>query len=108
MQQRHLPLYDRAFGNDHSGWAAASPYQRVHDRTVPFLAVCSSRRSNSCPQAQRFVAKALSFGSHAQLLPEDLTHEQINEELGTDSSYTDAVEVFMRSLSPVVAKKLSQ
>jgi acetyl esterase/lipase len=108
MQQRHLPLYDRAFGSDEAGWMAVSPMQQLHDRIVPFLAVCSTRRQDSCPQAQRFVAKAASFGSSARMLPEDLTHEQINEQLGTASAYTDNVEAFMRSLSPVVANALSQ
>jgi arylformamidase len=106
MRQRHLPLYDRAFGNDQAGWIAASPMQQMQGRIVPFLAVCSSKREDSCPQAQRFVAKAASFGSSAKMLPEDLTHEQINEQLGTASDYTDNVEAFMRALSPVVARAL--
>ena len=108
MQQRHLPLYDRAFGSDYAGWVAASPYQQLHARIVPFLAVCSTRRKLSCAPAQRFAKKAASFGSQVKVLPEDLTHEQINEQLGMDAGYTDAVEAFMRSLSPVVAKALSQ
>ncbi|HTV86732.1 MAG TPA: alpha/beta hydrolase [Dyella sp.] len=108
MQQRHLPLYDRAFGSDEAGWIAASPMQQMHGRIVPFLAVCSTRRENSCPQAQRFVAKAQSLGSSGRMLPEDLTHEQINEQLGTSSDYTDNVEAFMRSLNPVVAHALSE
>lgn len=107
MQQRHLPLYDRAFGSGIPNWTAVSPYQQMHARMVPFLAVCSSRRSDSCPQAQRFVAKASSLGTQAKLLPEDLSHEQINEQLGTPSAYTDSVEAFMRSLSAPVARALS-
>jgi len=27
MNARHLPLYDRAFGNNPADWLAASPYQ---------------------------------------------------------------------------------
>jgi len=107
MQQRHLPLYDRAFGSEYAGWVAVSPYQQMHGRIVPLLAVCSTRRNNSCPQAQRFAAKAASFGSQAKVLPEDLTHEQINAELGEASAYTEDVEAFMRGLSPVVARALS-
>jgi arylformamidase len=107
MQQRHLPLYVRAFGSDDAGWVAVSPYQQMHGRIVPLLAVCSTRRNNSCPQAQRFAAKAASFGSQAKVLPEDLTHEQINAELGEASAYTEDVEAFMRGLSPVVARALS-
>lgn len=103
MQQRHLPLYDRAFGSDSAGWETASPYQQMHGRMVPFLAVCSTRRNNSCLQAQQFVSKATSFHTRASVLPEDLTHEQINEQLGTASDYTDNVESFMRTLSQTVA-----
>lgn len=107
MQHRHLPLYDRVFGQDAEAWIAVSPYQQMHGRIVPFLAVCSTRRSDSCPQAQQFVAKAASFGAHAKVLPEDFTHEQINERLGTAGDYTDDVEAFMRGLSQVVAGALS-
>lgn len=107
MQHRHLPLYDRAFGSDRDGWLAVSPYQQMHGSIVPFLAVCSTRRDDSCPQAQRFVAKAVSLGSPAQVLSEDLTHEQINEQVGTASDYTDHIEAFMRGLSPAVAALLA-
>lgn len=103
MQSRHLPLYDRAFGSDRAGWLAVSPLQQLAAPAAPFLAVCSSRRANSCPQAQAFVDKAAALGMHAQVLPEDLSHEQINEQLGTDGDYTARVEVFLRGLSPGVA-----
>lgn len=106
MQGRHLRLYDNAFGNDPSGWAAASPYQRLGSRITPFLAVCSSRREESCPQARRFVAKAAGLGARARVLPEDLSHEEINERLGLPSDYTAAVEAFMHSLDPAVAQRL--
>jgi acetyl esterase/lipase len=106
MQQRHLPLYDRAFGRDPAAWAAASPYQQLRARIVPFLAVCSTRRRDSCAQARGFVAKAASFGAAARLLPEDLTHEQINQQLGAPGDYTDQVEAFMRGLSPASARAL--
>jgi acetyl esterase/lipase len=108
MQRRHLPLYDHAFGDNASDWRAASPYQQLHGRTVPFLAVCSTRRNDSCPEAQKFVAKAASFGTPTKVLPEDLSHEEINASLGTASDYTDHVEAFMRGLSRTVALALSR
>lgn len=103
MQSRHLRLYDRAFGDDRAGWLAASPLQQLQAPAAPFLAVCSSRRADSCPQAQAFVGKAVTLGAHAQVLPEDLSHEQINEQLGADGDYTARVEAFLHGLGPGVA-----
>jgi acetyl esterase/lipase len=108
MQNRHLPLYDRAFGSQSSDWIAASPLQQLRGRIVPFLAVCSSQRQNSCPQAHNFVEKAASFGTPASVIEQDLSHEQINERLGLDSDYTRQVEAFMRTLSPSVAQAIDR
>jgi len=49
-------------------------------------------------EAKRFVAKAGSLGAEAEVLPEDLSHEQINDLLGEPSAYTDDVEAFMRGV----------
>jgi acetyl esterase/lipase len=106
MQSRHLRLYDRAFGSDPAAWVAVSPLQRLNAPGAPFLAVCSSRRTDSCPQAGRFVDKAMKLGMRAQVLEENLSHEEINQQLGIDSGYTTQVEAFMRSLDPVVAHLL--
>jgi arylformamidase len=78
----------------------------LHSKIAPFLAVCSSRRTQSCPQAQAFVDKARSFGTRARVLPEDLSHEEINETLGEPSNYSAQVEAFMASLDPAVAQAL--
>lgn len=106
MRGRHLPLYDRVFGNDPASWDAVSPIVQLRSRITPLLAVCSSRRSDSCPQAQAFVDKARSFGTQARVLPENLSHEEINERLGTPSDYTAQVEAFMARLDPAVANVL--
>ena len=106
MQGRHLQLYDEAFGAQASGWLAASPYQQMSGRIVPFLVVCSSRRRDSCPQAHAFVRKAASFGSRASVLEEDLSHGEINAQLGRPSAYTDVVEQFMGTLSTAGARRL--
>ncbi|HXS74522.1 MAG TPA: alpha/beta hydrolase [Rhodanobacteraceae bacterium] len=106
MRGHHLPLYDQAFGSDPSSWNAASPLAQLHSRMAPFLAVCSSRRDESCPQAQAFVDKARSFGTQARVLPENLSHEEINEQLGLPSGYTTQVEAFMAGLDPAVASAL--
>jgi|SRR6185312_8337621 len=106
MQARYLPLFDQAFGSDPAGWLAASPYQQMKARMVPFLAVCSSRRRDSCPQAHAFVDRAQSFGGRASVLEENLSHGQINQQLGLPADYTQAVEQFMCTLDPAVARRL--
>lgn len=106
MRSLHFPLFDQAFGGNRSDWLAASPLQQMHKPIVPFLAVCSSRRSNSCLQAEAFVHKAQSLGGRASVLREDLSHGEINQQLGLPSAYTDSVERFLCSLDPSVARRL--
>ena len=106
MQARHLRLYDDAFGNDPATWAALSPIVQLQAKIAPFLAVCSSLRSDSCPQADAFVDKARGFGSRAQALSEALRHGAINEGLGLPSAYTSAVDGFLASLDPAQADRL--
>ena len=108
MQGPHYRFYDRVFGSDPTVWAAASPKQQLAARIAPFLAVCSNKRQDSCPQARDFLARADSFGTRSQLLEEDKTHEEINRDLGISSDYTMQVEAFLRSLDPAVAKLLDR
>lgn len=107
MQSRHLRLYDRAFGNDPAYWAQVSPLQQLRGPIAPMLLVCSTRRSDSCPQARQFAAVAQGFHSRTPLLPENLSHRQINQELGLESDYTRGVERFMASLDAGMARQLS-
>jgi arylformamidase len=102
MEGRHFRLYDDAFGNQPAYWRSASPFDLLTPKAPPMLAVCSTRRKDSCPQAQDFVAKAGSLGVRAQVLPEDFSHREINELLGKDPVYTRAVETFMGSLDASV------
>jgi arylformamidase len=106
MQGRHFALFDKAFGKDAALWKAASPLDVLMQATPPILAVCSSRRAISCKQADDFSAKATRLGSRAMVLREDLSHGDINFTLGQTNVYTDAVENFMRSLDPGVARAL--
>jgi acetyl esterase/lipase len=99
MLSKHLPLYDKAFGNDHAFWKSTSPSDLLTQKTVPMLAVCSTKRKDQpCTQASAFVNKAVKFGSQANVLPETLSHSEINENLGLPSEYTEKVEAFMRKL----------
>ncbi|OZB59185.1 MAG: esterase [Lysobacterales bacterium 14-68-21] len=98
MNGRHFRLYDEAFGSNPADWLAASPLQQMHAAPAPFLAVCSSRRQDSCPQAHTFVAKVRSLGGRGDVLEEDLSHEEINANLGAPSEYTTRVDAFLRSV----------
>jgi acetyl esterase/lipase len=98
MNRRHHGLYDTAFGSDPALWREASPMARLRGKpAAPILLVCSSRRDDSCPPAEAFAARANGFGGRAKVLPIELNHAQINDRLGTDGEYTDAVNQFLRS-----------
>ena len=98
MNNRHFGLYDRAFGADPRQWAAVSPIAQLARGTAPMLAVCSSRRKESCPTSDRFAAKANGLGGRARVLREDLSHGDINATLGAPSDYTARVDAFLRSV----------
>ncbi len=98
MNARHFGLYDRAFGKDPRQWTAVSPIAQLARGTAPFLAVCSSRRKESCAQAERFAARANSMGGKARVLRADLSHMEINATLGAGSDYTSQVDAFLNSL----------
>ncbi len=99
MSSKHFPLYDQAFGTDTKFWQNTSPSYQLTQKTVPMLAVCSTKRKDQpCVQAQAFIDKATSLGTQASLLPENMSHSEINENLGLTSTYTDKVEAFMRLL----------
>ena len=107
MEGHHFWFYNMAFGHDAKYWRAASPYHELSGDAAPMLLVCSTKRADSpCIQAHEFAAKAASLGIRVKLLEEPLSHGQINGKLGTQGTYTDAVESFMGSLSPAVMKAL--
>lgn len=107
MEARHLHLYDQAFGSDASYWEKVSPYHALAANAFPFLAVCSTRRSDSCQQVHEFAAKAASLKVRASILEQDLSHKEINQQLGAAGDYTDSVESFMGSLDASVMRKLA-
>ena len=98
MQRRHPRLYDDAFGSNPAYWNDTSPLQRLENAGQPLLAVCSSQRQDSCQQANSFVARATQLGMRCSSLPMNLSHAEINRNLGLPGAYTDGVESFLRSL----------
>ena len=95
---RHPRLYDRAFGGNPRDWTAASPYHQLRPGALPMLAVCSSRRFDACPQARRLAQKAAGLDVRVDVLPQDLSHEEINRTLGLRSDYTEQVNAFIARL----------
>lgn len=98
MSSRHFRFYDRVFGSDTARWKDMSPLHQLAGPSAPMLLVCSSRRGDSCPAARRFAAKAVSLGGRATVLPIDLGHGEVNNELGRSPAYTASVDEFLRSL----------
>ncbi len=99
MQRRHMPFYDRVFGSDPAYWRAVSPTDALAPGAPPMLLVCSTqRRDGSCAQARQFAARVTSVGGRAELLPQDLSHGEIDAELGMAGRYTSAVDGFIQSL----------
>ncbi|SDQ24121.1 Acetyl esterase/lipase [Pseudoxanthomonas sp. CF385] len=97
MQRPPLPgIYQRAFGSDRSDWIAASPYHQLTRDAVPMLFVCSSRRKDACPQGRAMADKAKTLGVPMEVLPEDLSHGDVNRDLGLPSGYTNTVDAFVR------------
>ena len=107
MKAKHANLYDVAFGNDPAYWRAASPLHVLSETAIPFLAVCSTRHTDSCPWAAEFVTEAESLKVHASVLQQDLSHKDINLQLGLEGSYTSAVESFMGGLDASVMRRLT-
>lgn len=98
MRSHHFPLYDRAFGSDPGYWHATSPYRALSKTSWPMFAVCSTRRAAVCPEARKLAAKATTLGVRVQVLGMDLSHRQINEQLGVATEYTASVDAFLRTL----------
>ena len=95
---RHPDLYDRAFGTDPQYWNAASPTRQVGPDALPSLLVCSTQRMDACPQTQALARKAKSLGVPAEVLQQPLRHGEINQLLGTPSTYTSRVAAFIDGL----------
>ncbi|PIF27956.1 acetyl esterase/lipase [Acidovorax sp. 56] len=107
MRAPHMPLYDDAFGSDPAYWLALSPFHQWTAGAPPMQMVCSTERADQpCTQADAMARHVRNQGGRAEILPQDLTHGEINAQLGLESDYTQAVEVFMGSLDAEVARRL--
>lgn len=100
MDHPHLRLYDEAFGSDRQFRDAASPTLRLRSAPSPMLLVCSSRRALSCSQATAFADRAKDLGGRADVLPVDMSHAEINRDVGVAGTYTARIDAFLTSLGP--------
>lgn len=94
------------FGSDPAYWRSMSPTLNLAAGAAPLLVVCSSRRAESCGQAGQFAERAGQLGVRAEVLRQDLSHGEINSQLGTPGAYTAAVETFLAGLDGEVARRL--
>jgi acetyl esterase/lipase len=107
MRAPHAPLFDDAFGSDPAYWVALSPMHQWTPGAPPMQMVCSTEREDQdCAQAHSMARHVRHQGGRAEVLPQALSHGEINAELGREGDYTRAVEAFMASLDPEVARRL--
>ena len=107
MAAPHYAFYDEVMGSNPVFWTAVSPYHALAGAVPPFQLVCSTERpDHPCLQAQGMARRMQQLGGRAEVLPQELSHGEINAQLGLESAYTRAVEAFMASLDPVVAQRL--
>lgn len=97
MTLPHFELFDNAFGQDPKFWVSASPYHQMTKNATPILSVCSEPRRISCMQSNELAAKAKTLGVVVTVQPENLTHGEINKDLGLPSAYTKAVDSFIQT-----------
>jgi len=96
MAGRHPKFYDEAFGSDPANWAQASPMDQWTPSAVPMVLVCSTKRPDRpCDDARAFQALARRAGVPMPVLPQPLSHADINRTLGLPGAYTDAVDRFI-------------
>lgn len=98
LGKRHPKFYDEAFGSDPAYWAKASPMDQWTPQAMPMMLVCSLKRMDRpCDQANAFARLTAGAGRQTPVLPQPLTHEEINRTLGLPGPYTTAVDDFIRA-----------
>ncbi len=96
MTAKHPKLYDDAFGNDPAFWASVSPTAQLKPGAVPMMLVCSLKRpDDSCGQSGAFAERLKAIGMDAPVVPQPLTHMEINNNLGLGGDYTSTVDGFI-------------
>lgn len=94
--------YQTVFGEDLDYWKKASPVYSVSKKLPPFMAVCSTRSATACSEAEKFQLKSESVGANVSITAVDMSHQDINGQLGKASCYTQQIDNFIKELSPKV------
>lgn len=96
MGAKHPRLYDDAFGSDPAFWASVSPTAQLKREAIPMMLICSLKRpDDSCGQSRAFAAHLKVIGQDAPVVPQPLTHMEVNNNLGLDGDYTSTVDAFI-------------
>jgi arylformamidase len=95
MAKPHPALYDPIFKGHPLLQRQASPILQMDGAPAPMLLVCDTNRSNSCDQAAPFAAKTSGV---ATVFPIDLSHEDINLDVGLPNALTARIMQFFGML----------
>mgnify|MGYP001610410024 FL=1 len=99
MSGKHVSLYDDAFGDDKEYWAQNSPLSQLSGDALPMLALCSTtRKDDSCANAQIFVTAGQDLGKLYQIFPVEKSHKDIIADVGVDHEYTGRIDQFVESV----------
>lgn len=94
--------YQTVFGEDVDYWKKASPAYSVSKKLPPFMAVCSTRSETACKEAEKFQVKSEAVGANVTITAVDMSHQELNGQLGLPSCYTKMIDDFIKELSPKV------
>ena len=108
MEAKHARLYDAAFGNDPAYWKMTSPFHALSADALPMLLAYSTRRADSSSQVISFAASARSLDVKTVILPQDLSHRDMNLHLGIAGTYTQAVEAYLVALDKSIKERVEK
>lgn len=99
MSGKHHSIYDDAFGDNREYWSENSPFSQLSGDAVPVFAACSTtRKDDSCANAQEFVAAGQNMGKLYKILPVEKSHKDMMADVGVDSEYTAKIDQFIESV----------
>lgn len=99
MSRKHVSLYDDAFGDNKEYWEQNSPFSQLSGDAVPVFAVCSTtRKDDSCANAQIFVTAGQGLRKPYQIFPVEKNHKEIMADVGVDRDYTGRIDQFVESV----------